>query len=91
MNRSCSTYAGRVLTPELNDMFAKRPRKSEPRIGRESKRNLVGIPKNEICGLTRRVVHVYGNDPTPPWPEEDIGKRCACGAELEYLTVVYQH
>ena len=38
-----------------------------------------------------RVVHVYNDDPTPPWPEEDIGKRCACGAEMEYLTVVHQH
>ena len=35
-----------------------------------------------------RIVHVRNDDPTPPWPEEAIGKRCACGAELEYLTVV---
>ena len=39
----------------------------------------------------QRVVHVYGHEPTPPWPEEEKGGRCACGAELDYLTVVYQH
>ena len=36
-----------------------------------------------------RVVHVYNDEPTPPWPEE-IGKRCACGAEIELLTIVHQ-
>jgi len=25
-----------------------------------------------------------------PWPEEDRGRRCACGAELEFLTIVHQ-
>ena len=30
------------------------------------------------------VVHVSNEDPTPPWPEED--NRCACGAELEFLS-----
>ena len=39
-----------------------------------------------------RIVHVYGDDPTPPWPEEDNRcERCACGAELEFLTIVHQH
>ena len=37
-----------------------------------------------------RVVTVFGNDPTPPWPEEK-GERCVCGAELEYFQVVHQH
>ena len=36
-----------------------------------------------------RVVHVSNDDPTPPWPEED--NRCACGAELEYFSIVHQH
>ena len=39
----------------------------------------------------QRVVHVYGHEPTPPWPEEEKGERCACGAELEYFTIVHQH
>ncbi len=38
-----------------------------------------------------RVVHVYHDDPTPPWPEDVVEKRCACGAELEFLTIVHQH
>ncbi len=38
-----------------------------------------------------RVVHVFNDDPTPPWPEEEKGERCACGAELEYFTIVHQH
>ncbi len=38
-----------------------------------------------------RVVHVSNDDPTPPWPCEDGGKRCVCGAELEFLTIVHQH
>ena len=38
-----------------------------------------------------RVVHVSNENPTPPWPEEDRGKRCACGAELEFLTIVHRH
>ena len=37
-----------------------------------------------------RVVYVSGDDPTPPWPEADIGTRCACGAELEFLTIVHR-
>ena len=39
----------------------------------------------------QRIVHVHGDDPTPPWPEEDSGKRCACGAELELCSIVHQH
>ena len=40
----------------------------------------------------QRIVHVRGDDPTPPWPEEDtLRERCACGAELELLTIVHQH
>ena len=38
-----------------------------------------------------RVVYVSGDDPTPPWPEADIGTWCACGAELEFLRIVHQH
>ena len=38
-----------------------------------------------------RIVQVRNDEPTPPWPEEAIGKRCACGAELELFTVVHQH
>ena len=38
-----------------------------------------------------RIVHVSNEDPTPPWPEGDSGKRCACGAELEFLTIVHQY
>ena len=37
-----------------------------------------------------RWVTVYGDDPVPPWPERDQGERCACGAELEYFTVVHE-
>ena len=40
----------------------------------------------------QRIVHVYGYEPTPPWPEEDARpERCSCGKELEFLTVVIQH
>ena len=38
-----------------------------------------------------RIVHVHNDDPTPPWPEEAIGKLCACGVELEFCTIVHQH
>jgi len=38
-----------------------------------------------------RVVNVFGDDPTTPWPERDQGERCACGAALEYFTVVHVH
>ena len=38
-----------------------------------------------------RIVHVSNDDTTPPWPEEDRGRRCACGAELEFLTIVHRH
>ncbi len=37
-----------------------------------------------------RVVNVFGDDPIPPWPERERGGRCACGAELEYFTVVHE-
>ena len=46
------------------------------------------------CGgnhRVQRVVHVSNDDPIPQWPERDKGERCACGAELEYLTAVIQH
>ena len=40
----------------------------------------------------QRIVHVRDDDPTPPWPEEDNRcERCACGAELEFLTIVHRH
>ena len=35
-----------------------------------------------------RWVTVYGSEPIPPWPEREQGERCACGAELEYFTIV---
>ncbi len=35
-----------------------------------------------------RVVTVFDDDPTPPWPEREQGERCACGAELEYVSIV---
>ncbi len=38
-----------------------------------------------------RIVHVRNDEPAPPWPEEAIGTRCACGAELDYLSIVHQH
>ena len=38
-----------------------------------------------------RIVHVFNDDPTPPWPERDEGGRCACGTELEYHSIVHQH
>ncbi len=37
-----------------------------------------------------RIVHVVNDDPTPPWPEEERGRRCACGAEIELFTIVHQ-
>ena len=37
-----------------------------------------------------RVVFVQGDDPTPPWPEQDQGRRCSCGTELEYFTIIHQ-
>ncbi len=43
------------------------------------------------CHQRGRVVHVYNDDPTPPWSGEVMGRRCACGAELEFLTIVHQH
>ncbi len=58
------------------------------------RRQVEHLPGSGPCNgyhRVQRVVHVYGHEPTPPWPEEDKGERCACGAELEYLTVVYQH
>ena len=53
--------------------------------------HLLGSGRCNGFHRVQRVVHVYGHEPTPPWPEEDEGARCTCGAELEYLTVVYQH
>ncbi len=38
-----------------------------------------------------RVVHMVNDEPTPSWPQEDVGKRCACGAEMELFTIVHQH
>ena len=38
-----------------------------------------------------RVVNVFGDDPTTPWPEREQGERCACGAVLEYVQIVHQH
>ena len=56
---------------------------------------LVTLPGSGPCNgyhRVQRIVHVYGDDPTPPWPEEDtLCERCACGAELEFLTVTHRH
>ncbi len=38
-----------------------------------------------------RWVTVSGSEPVPAWPEREQGERCACGAELEYVTIVHQH
>ena len=38
-----------------------------------------------------RVVHVLNDDPTPPWPEGDSREWCACGAKMEFFTIVHQH
>ena len=57
-------------------------------------RRVEHLPVSGRCNgnhRVQRVVHVYGHEPTPPWPEEDKGERCACGVELEFLTVVIQH
>ena len=35
-----------------------------------------------------RWVTVSGSEPVPAWPEQEQGERCACGAELEYFTIV---
>ncbi len=35
-----------------------------------------------------RVVDVFDDEPVPAWPEREQGERCACGAELEYFTIV---
>ncbi len=37
-----------------------------------------------------RVVSVWGDEPTPAWPEADAGGKCICGADLEYVTIVDQ-
>lgn len=37
-----------------------------------------------------RVVIVFGDDAPPRWAEREQGGRCACGAELEYSTVVHE-
>ncbi len=37
-----------------------------------------------------RVVDVWGDEPTPAWPEAAAGGKCVCGAELEYVTIVNQ-
>ena len=38
-----------------------------------------------------RVVYVFNDDPTPPWPDEDTGGRCVCGVEFEHFTIVHRH
>ena len=35
-----------------------------------------------------RVVNVSGDEPTPAWPERAAGGKCACGADVEYVTIV---
>ncbi len=61
-------------------------RPNEPRI------TLPGAGPCNGYHRVQRIVHVRGDDPTPPWPEEDNRcERCACGAELEFLTIVHQH
>ena len=38
-----------------------------------------------------RFIDVVGDEPMPPWPEAERGAPCACGAALEYFTIVDQH
>ena len=56
---------------------------------------LVTLPGSGPCNgyhRVQRIVHVRGDDPTPPWPEEDtLCERCACGAELEFFTITHRH
>ena len=35
-----------------------------------------------------RIVTVYNDDPTPPWPEADAGGLCARGTPLEFTLIV---
>ena len=50
-----------------------------------------GLSENVAVRVKQhRDVHVSNDAPTPQWPEEDRGRRCACGAELEFLTIVHQ-
>ena len=61
-------------------------RPNEPRIT---------LPGSGPCNgyhWVQRIVHVHGDDPTPLWPKEDtLRERCACGAKLEFSTIVHQH
>ena len=56
---------------------------------------LVTLPGSGPCNgyhRVQRIVHVRDDDPTPPWPKEDtLRERCACGAKLEFSTIVHQH
>ncbi len=61
-------------------------RPDEPRI------TLPGLGPCNGYHRVQRIVHVHGDDPTPPWPEEDSRcERCACGAELEFFTITHRH
>ncbi len=52
----------------------------------------VGLGRCSGHHRRHRVVNVYDDDPTPPWPEEElVERRCACGAEIELFTIVHQH
>ena len=59
---------------------------------RESRQDIQDMQEERCSGHHRRhrIVHVVNDDPTPPWPEEESGRRCACGAEIELFTIVHQ-
>ena len=42
--------------------------------------------------IHRGPVYVSNDNPSPPppWPNEDTGEWCACGAKMEFFTIVHQ-
>ena len=42
--------------------------------------------------IHRGPIQVSNDDPPPPppWPNEDTGEWCACGAKMEFFTIVHQ-
>ena len=59
-------------------------------IGRRVDR-LAGEARRARCSGSHgryRVVDVWGDQPTPAWPEAAAGGLCVCGADLEYVTIV---
>lgn len=33
---------------------------------------------------------VYGDEPVPPWPDQDAPETCECGESLEYRRVIHE-